>query len=372
MAYGWGIPCGIISDRDAKFMSALWRAIFDKLGTSLLTATAYHPQSDGQSERTNQTVEIAIRFYVTSHGMKDNDWPLVIPYLQGSLNNSRNRLIDTSPNEILYGFKVRDTLGLLTDLPAEDFSRLRLEKREQAEDSMAFANATAKARYDRRHKPVNLAVGSQAFLKLHDGYEIPGVHPKLGRQRVGPFKILERVGQLAYRLELRPNMRIHPVISIAQLEPAKTGDPYNRSKDDEPGPVQEAIDTSRDFVKKDTKPYEVERVFDKRSGRNGVPSYLIKWKRWGHENNRWFAARKLKNCQDLIADYEAANQSASQSKAKQRRRRAEPSQALVPYVPGAPKAASDPTTLPAVPDSASQEAPAKRGRGRPRKHPLPE
>ena len=66
-AHSWGIPCAIISDRDSKFMSSFWRALFQKLGTDLLTSTAYHPQTDGQSERTNQTVEIAIRFYVTSH-----------------------------------------------------------------------------------------------------------------------------------------------------------------------------------------------------------------------------------------------------------------------------------------------------------------
>ena len=62
----WGIPSAIISDRDPKFMSDLWRAIFKALGTELLVSIAYYPQTDGQSERTNQTVEIALRYFLTS------------------------------------------------------------------------------------------------------------------------------------------------------------------------------------------------------------------------------------------------------------------------------------------------------------------
>ena len=97
------------------------------------------------------------------------------------MNNSKSSLIDAAPNKLLYRFKVRNTLGLLTDLPSEDFSRLRIIKREQVEDSIVFANAATKARYDRYYKPITLAVGSKAYLKLYNGYEILGVHPKLGR-----------------------------------------------------------------------------------------------------------------------------------------------------------------------------------------------
>ena len=60
----WGIPKAIISDRDPKFLSELWAGLFHELGTKLLYAAAYHPQTDGQSERTNQTVESALRYYL--------------------------------------------------------------------------------------------------------------------------------------------------------------------------------------------------------------------------------------------------------------------------------------------------------------------
>ena len=83
----WGLPKVIISDRDRKFLSDFWTAIFDKLSVSLLYPTAYHPQTDGTSERTNQTAEIALRFYV--HGLdKCFKWLEVFLRIQAFLNNS--------------------------------------------------------------------------------------------------------------------------------------------------------------------------------------------------------------------------------------------------------------------------------------------
>ena len=118
----WGIPRSFLSDRDSKFMSSFWRAIFQKLGIKMLTSTAYHPQTDGQSERTNQTVEIALRYYLSR---PDTNWVESLPYISAIMNNSINFTTGFAPNELLYGFKVNDNLGLLEDLPPEDYDRLR-------------------------------------------------------------------------------------------------------------------------------------------------------------------------------------------------------------------------------------------------------
>ena len=329
--HGWGIPMATISDRDSKFMSELWQTIFHRLGTAILTSTAYHPQTDGQSERTNQTVEIALRYFVTSN--PDDDWTLVLPYLQGSLNNSKNQSTGVSPNEILYGFNVRDTLGLLTlELPPEDFSRLRQLKREAAEDSIAFANIMAKAYYDGSHKNLSVPRGSSVYLRLHHGYKIPGVeNHKLHNQRVGPFKILEKVGRLAYRLDLPPLMKMHPVVSVAQLEPARsTPDSYERAQQPPP-PVEE--DGLTDL-------YEIETLLDKRVSRGKV-QYLVKWKDCGNEHNAWYDVEDLTRAHDLIEEYEQWERSHSQQNRRSRRM-------------GRPKMPV-PTTTP------------KRGRGRPRR-----
>ena len=341
--HDWGIPVAIISDRDSKFMSSFWRAVFEKLGTSMATSTAYHPQTDGQSERTNQTVEIALRFHLTTG---TNDWVTVLPFLQGSLNNAVNATTGFAPNELAYGFRVRDTLGLLADLPAEDLDRLRLIKREEADDAIAFANAMAKTRYDSMHKAVKLREGSLAYLRLHHGYSIPGVNPKLSNQRVGPFKVLSKVGDLAYLMELPGIISIHPVISIAQLEPAPdpSEDPYHR-RQQPPLPVEEE---NNDNLTEKYPPYEIDRLLD-RQGEGKTLKYLVHWKGYGNHHNVWFPAHALSKAQELMDECDARIASDPTRDRRGRKRRAlATKQASTPATTAPPATAPPPTVSPAT------------------------
>ena len=165
MTADWGLPKVIISDRDPKFLSELWKTWFSQLNVQLLTSTSYHPQTDGQSERTNQTIEIALRYYLSTI---DNvhRWPQIIPLLQVRINNSTT-ITGRSPNEILYGFKTREPLDLI--LPAstnvnseQQQDRNSVEQLDQqppyiqaridAADAIALAAMEAKKYYDGRHK----------------------------------------------------------------------------------------------------------------------------------------------------------------------------------------------------------------------------
>ena len=303
-AADWGIPEGIISDRDPKFTSEFWGEVFRMLGTALLTSTAWHPQTDGQSERTNQTVEIALRYLIT--GNPDILWWQALPSLQAQLNNSPNAATGLSPNEIIYGFKVKEALSLLNTSGkpiTEDLAQRRLEYRAEAAEATAFANAKAKVYYDARHIPLMMRPGvDKAYLKLNQGYQLPGKpNRKVSPQRCGPFPIKRRVGRLAYELDLPPNWRVHPVISIAQLEPDSTEDPYGRPRPDHPDAVEMEGDTPR------WKSYEVERVTDKRyRNYNGkdVAQYLLRWKGYGPEWDVWRSITKLGNCMELVEEYE--------------------------------------------------------------------
>ena len=302
LSHDWGVPCAIISDRDRKFMSSFWRTVFQKLDTKLLASTAYHPQTDGQSERTNQTIEISLRFWLTEHPEDMHRWVEILPLLQALNNNSRSSATGFAPNELSYGFKVRDTTSMLSDLPAEDWDRLRLIMREEAENALGFAAVTAKIRYDKKHKPVDLKVGDYAYLRLHHGYTLPGVeNRKLSQQRAGPFKIIRRIGHLAYQLELPPVMNIHPVISIAQLEPAPApeADPYQRPRQQEPPPV------TTESPDDEAPHYEIERLLGRRFvGRNRLRKYLVKWKGYGPEHNTWYRLEDLADSMDLVREYD--------------------------------------------------------------------
>lgn len=132
------------------------------------------------------------------------------------------------------------------------------------DDAVAFANAMTKIRYDAKHKEISLDNGDKAFLLLHRGYKVPRAHQKLRPQRVGPFPVFRRVGNLAYELKLPSNMLIHPLI-CSQLEPApKDADPYNRSSNLHPPPVENISDDSD--LEGDNPPYEIDRTSSGQTG----------------------------------------------------------------------------------------------------------
>ena len=123
-----------------------------------------------------------------------------------------------------------------------DLAQSRDLHRRQAQDAQMFAATWAKRRFDSKHKKINLEEGDLVYLRLHRGYNLPGLkNPKLSNQRAGLFKILKKIGTLAYRLEIPRTMQIRPVISIAYLEPCPNpkADPYHCLRPTNPLPVME-------------------------------------------------------------------------------------------------------------------------------------
>jgi hypothetical protein len=239
----WGCPKVIISDRDRKFLSAFWKQLFTRLGVSLLYSTAWHPQTDGASERTNQTIDIALRYYFMT--LEDiRQWPHCLPQLQADFNNAMTTTGRT-PNEICYRF----TPNFVFDLAQPELGLGIPAARAEVSDAIDWGVMNAKGSYDRKHTLMS---------------------KKLGQQYAGPFKVIERVGRLAYRLEIPEHWSVHNVFSIAHLEPDTPGnDPYNR-----PVPPQPPA------VSADQMTWEVERILNKRvikRIRGHATEYLIRW-----------------------------------------------------------------------------------------------
>lgn len=183
-----------------------------------------------------------------------------------------------------YGFSPRRPLDLLAALPTSD----TLAAPTDAAKAVSFTLFNQKVTYDQKHQPLFMKVGEWAMLRLHKGYSIPataGVTKKLTQQYVSPFRIVEKVGRLAYRLDVPPDWRIHPVFSVAQLEPAPppAEDPFGRPFLSKSPPV---------FVKGDTdkmKSFEIEKLLNKRQikKRKGQAiKYLVRWKGYGPEWDR--------------------------------------------------------------------------------------
>lgn len=350
----WGLPKVIISDRDKKFLSELWTRLFTNLGVKLLYSTSYHSQTDGASERINQTVEIALRFHFSI--MDDpKDWPNVLGAIQRTFNNSPIK-VGKSPNEICYGFTPLRDFDLIaaTRTDIQDRISSAASSRLEVSDSIAHSQIIAKEMYDKHHKPLDMKVGEWALLRLHKGYDIPSTKilgPKLSQQFDGPFEILEKVGNLAYKLKLPSHWKIWPVFSVAYLEPhpASSENPYHRTP---PPPKPVFVEGDTDQVKS----FEIERILRKRMTRRRGPEYLLRWKDCGPAEDDWRNLRELGNAMDLVNDFENSQRASGSAIPRS-------------FTPGPSRhAAAVPTLTTTNPAPAVVVEPPRR-RGRPRRAP---
>jgi len=304
----WGCPHAIISDRDPKFTSSFWTGMWKAFGTRLQMTASYHPQSDGQSERTNQTVELAIRYHAYEH--PDQPWVDILPSLQWNLNNSHTKPIGMSPHEYLFGFKIASPLDRLSGAQAKipkDVTTMRYMRehlRKDAQIAMDDANALAKIYYDKHHRWEEFEVGDKVWLSLGRAYRQKGKpNRKEMPRRQGSYTIVRKVSPLAYELDFPPQdgpgRRLHPVVSIQYLKRYKTDeDPFDRIPPP-PGPVEYEGDSDDTG---DGDAYEIERIVDHMDRKDGR-RYLVRWKGSGPKDDQWKTARQLKNARRLLDEY---------------------------------------------------------------------
>ena len=298
----WGLSQAIISDHDLKFLSEFWRVMFKRLRVhKMLLFTAYHSQTDSQSEQTNQTAEIAVHYYLMKHS--DRDWVDFLPELHATLNNMLNSSTGLSLNEIVYEFKLHDTLFFLTTDVLMNFALDRAAKFREAEESLAFTQLSAKIQYDWHHCPLAMKVKNLAYILLHWKYSLLRLkNRKFMNQRAGPFLIKRKIESLTYELKLSEEWKIHSVIFIAQLKSAfKGNDLYKRLSSDHSSSVIEENNfyKLKWLLNKRTQRYEWGKLWTE---------YLVKWKSYESEFRKWYSLNQLKDAQELIQEYEEAHE----------------------------------------------------------------
>ena len=230
-----GLPDEIISDRDSRFATGHFaKALWALYGVSQYTSTAYHPSTDGQTERMNKTLHEYIRSYIgPSHG----NWAEHIHMAQFALNNSYSPSIGASPFYFVLGFhpKTPHTHLLHEDADANpDAATFALERNNDllaAQQCLSRARARMKMHYDHNRVSVRFEVGSEVLLSTRN-LRLRGCAKYLPRF-VGPFHVLEAIGPRsdasvapnAYRLELPAGWNIHPVFNVNILKPYARGGP---------------------------------------------------------------------------------------------------------------------------------------------------
>ncbi|GJU87105.1 reverse transcriptase domain-containing protein [Tanacetum coccineum] len=217
-----GVPVSIISDRDGRFASHLWQALQKALGTKLHMSTAYHPETDGQSERTIQTLEDMLRACVMDFG---GSWDTHLPLVEFSYNNSYHTSIKCAPFEALYGRKCRSPVIWTevgeSQLIGPELVQETTEKIFQIKERLITARSRQKSYADKRRKPLEFEVGDRVLLKVSPwkGVVRFGKKGKLAPRYVGPFEIVERVGPVAYQLKLPQELScVHDTFHVSNLK----------------------------------------------------------------------------------------------------------------------------------------------------------
>ncbi|GJR31408.1 putative reverse transcriptase domain-containing protein [Tanacetum coccineum] len=215
-----GVPVLIISDRDGRFVSQFWQSLQEAFGTQLDMSTAYHPETDGQSERTIQTLEDMLRACVIDFG---KGWDRHLPLIEFSYNNSYHTSIKAAPFEALYGRKCRSPICWAevgdAQLTGPEIVRETTEKIIQIKHRLQASRDRQKSYADKRRKPLEFQVGDKVMLKVSPwkGVIRFGKRGKLNPRYIGPFKILAKVGTVAYRLELPEKLsRVHNTFHVSK------------------------------------------------------------------------------------------------------------------------------------------------------------
>ena len=259
-----GLPASIVSDRDPRFTSEFFQQLCKLLDIKQRMSTAFHPQTDGQTERMNRTLEEMLRSFVRP---SLNDWDIHLPCCEFAMNNAFNESIRATPFYLNYGRHPKSPTDFAFKSPvepSESFPAKMKESLERAKDCMRIAQERQSRYASKKRRDLEFQVGDIVMLDSKNlKLKMEGAH-KLGHRFIGPYKILKRVGPVSYELELTKDMRIHDVFHVSLLRP------YHKREGDSEG-APPALMPSGDIH------HEVEAVLNHVDDLDNIRWYEVKW-----------------------------------------------------------------------------------------------
>lgn len=294
-----GLPRDIVSDRDSKFTSEFWRELWCALGTKLNMSTAFHPQSDGQTERVHRVLEHMLRSYCFSD---DTTWDTHLRAAEFAYNNSQQESTGYSPFYMNYGHHPHTPSSLLraahTDSESVNSFVQRLHADEaKAKSALAAAQARQKHYADQHRRDLTFEIGDMVMLSAKNTNTLDGAgSSKIKPKWTGPYKVLQRIGAVAYKLEM-PNTREHNVYHVSLLKP------FHDGSEKFPVRASEALPPPNFYVRKEAF-WSIDRIVGKRT-RAGAVEYNVRWV--GYPKPTWqSAATLLTDVPDEVARFEAS------------------------------------------------------------------
>jgi hypothetical protein len=283
-----GIPEKIISDRGPQFAAKYTQELNRLLGIETALSTAYHPQTDGQTERVNQELENYLRMYCGTTPTQWVDW---LSLAEAAHNGRYHTSTGMTPHMIVYGYDKKtldDVKRMQSDNDvAQEFVSDKKEMWKIVKANLLKAQQDMKRHADASRRPVTFKKGDHVWLSTAD---LQGIHKKLGPLRLGPFEITDTVrdNPNAYRLQLPPTMKIHPVINVSRLLPADPEIP---------------LATETPEVEDGNPAEEPAEILDSRQQRRGGFQYLVRYGNDADGTTTWVKYEKLTDYPDLIAGF---------------------------------------------------------------------
>jgi hypothetical protein len=286
-----GPPSVIISDRDKVFTSNLWQELFKLAGVALHMSSAYHPQSDGQTECLNQTMETYLRCFVNACPSRWLQW---LPLAEFWYNTSVHSATGVAPFIALYGYEPKHFgLSALDTIQSSDLHSWMEEKQvmtDLIQQHLQRAKQRMKKQADKHRSERQFNMGDLVLVKLQPYIQSSLArrsNQKLSFKYFGPFPVIQRIGQVAYKLQLPEYFAIHPVFHVSQLKPTKLG-----------------CDKVSATLPSDIESHSVpELVLQQRVGSTAtrqIRQVLIKWSNWPPEMATW------ENLEDIRRRFPAA------------------------------------------------------------------
>lgn len=289
-----GMPKVLISDRDTRFTSEFWSQFCKRLAIDSRYSTAFHPQTDGQTERANQVVEDVLRHFIDG---THTSWEELLPVVAFAMNNAKSASSEHTPFFLNYGAHPHTPMSLAASIPGVGIPSLGVvlnhleETLSRVKLLLVKAQDRQKTYADQSRRPHSFTVGQKVLLSTKNIKFKTGVR-KLHPRYVGPFTITAAVGKNAFKLDLPNSYRIHPVFHVSMLKTFHEGSAIPAP------PVPEIIDGELY--------YKVDRILADRvvkSGRKKRREFLIQWLGYDSTHNSWEPQDNL--TPDLVDAYDS-------------------------------------------------------------------
>ncbi|OMO81561.1 reverse transcriptase [Corchorus capsularis] len=276
-----GLPRSIVSDRDPIFISSFWKELFRLQGTKLNHSSAYHPQSDGQSEVLNRCLETYLRCFA---GDNPRSWSKIFHWAEWSYNTALHSAINMTPFEAVYGYAPPTVASYLPGpskiAQLDDCLVERQTLLARLKVNLARAQNRMKMQADRHRKEKHFEEGEWVWVKLQPYRQqsvVKRTTQKLAKKYFGPFQIIKRVGTVAYELKLPADSRIHPVFHVSLLKA------YRGNLDINPTPLPALAIEDQPVLE----PEVVLKTREVKYQDQNLPQILVKWKNLPEAEATW-------------------------------------------------------------------------------------